>query len=144
MYALPRIKFMNFNFPLLGPVRMLLFPVSLVYYAVVWCRNRLYDHNLFKSASFNLPLICVGNLSIGGTGKSPMVEYLVRMLQHELDVATLSRGYKRKTRGYALANERSTALDIGDEPMLFHLKFPQVSVAVGEERLVAIPQLLHD
>ncbi len=135
---------MNFNLPLPVALRRLLFPFSLIYFLVVWCRNRLFDANIFKSASFNLPIVCVGNLSVGGTGKSPMVEYLVAMLQNEVRVATLSRGYKRKTKGYALADAKSTALDIGDEPMLFHLKFPDVSVAVGEERLVAIPQLLHD
>ena len=91
-----------------------------------------------------MPLICVGNLSVGGTGKSPMVEYLVSKLKGQFKVATLSRGYKRKTTGYALANENTDALEIGDEPMQFHLKFPDVPVAVGEERLVAIPQLLHD
>ncbi|MEI9912173.1 MAG: tetraacyldisaccharide 4'-kinase [Bacteroidota bacterium] len=73
-----------------------------------------------------------------------MVEYLVRILKDNFAIATLSRGYKRRTKGYALANETSTALDIGDEPMQFHLKFPGLPVAVGEERMVAIPQLLHD
>ncbi len=97
-----------------------------------------------KTASFGMPLICVGNLSVGGTGKSPMVELLVKALKDSFKVATLSRGYKRKTKGYALANEYTTALDIGDEPMQFHLKFPDVPVAVGEERLDAISQLLHD
>ncbi len=135
---------MNFNFPWLGTVRMLLFPLSLIYFAGIWCRNRLYNKNILKSASFNLPIICVGNLSVGGTGKSPMVEYLVKLFKNEFSVATLSRGYKRKTRGYALANESSTALEIGDEPMLFHTKFPDIAVSVGEERLAAIPLLLHD
>lgn len=91
-----------------------------------------------------MPLICVGNLSVGGTGKSPMVELLIRMLKDKYKIATLSRGYKRKTKGYALADDKTTALDIGDEPMQFHLKFPDVPVAVGEERLDAISQLLHD
>jgi tetraacyldisaccharide 4'-kinase len=135
---------MNFNFPMLGAVRMLLFPVSLIYYVVIWIRNRLYDHNFFKSASFNFPIICVGNIAVGGTGKSPMVEYLVRTLKNEFIIATLSRGYKRKTKGYALADDTSNALAIGDEPMQFHIKFPEVAVSVGEERLVAIPQLLQD
>ena len=135
---------MNFNRSYLGVVRILLFPFSLIYYCIVWCRNRLYDAKVFQSASFNLPIICVGNLSVGGTGKSPMVEYLVRLLHQSLPVATLSRGYKRKTKGYALANQQTNVLEIGDEPMLFHLKFPDVAVTVGEERLVAIPQLLHD
>jgi tetraacyldisaccharide 4'-kinase len=73
-----------------------------------------------------------------------MVEYLVRHLKNKFKVATLSRGYKRKTRGYALASEQTTAIDVGDEPMQFHRKFPDVPVAVGEERILAIPQLLHD
>lgn len=135
---------MNFNFPLLGPVRMLLFPFSILYYAVIWFRNLLYDKKIIRSTSFNIPLICVGNLSVGGTGKSPMVEYLIRLMKNRFALATLSRGYKRKTRGYALANEQTTALEIGDEPMLFHNKFPEVAVSVGEERIEAIPQLLHD
>jgi len=91
-----------------------------------------------------LPVICVGNLAVGGTGKSPMVEFLIKALKNEFAIAILSRGYKRKTKGYALANETSTVLQIGDEPMQFHIKFPDVPIAVGEERLVAIPQLLHD
>lgn len=135
---------MNFNAPLLKPIRVLLFPVSLVYGAVIWLRNRLFDKNILKSSAFNLPLICVGNLSAGGTGKSPMVEFLLKLLHRDMEVAVLSRGYKRKTRGYALAGPRTTALEIGDEPMQFHQKFPDVTIAVGEERVVAIPQLLHD
>ena len=135
---------MNFNAPLLRPVRILLFPFSLVYAAAIWTRNRLFDRQLLRSASFNLPIICVGNLSAGGTGKSPMVEFLIQQLRSHYDVAVVSRGYKRKTRGYALAGETTTALEIGDEPMQFHTKFPGISVAVGEERIVAIPQLLHD
>jgi tetraacyldisaccharide 4'-kinase len=107
-------------------------------------RNWMYKKKILKSTSFGLPLICVGNLSVGGTGKSPMVEYLVLHLKNRFKVATLSRGYKRKTRGYALASDKTTAIDIGDEPMQFHFKFPDVPIAVGEERLVAIPQLLHD
>jgi tetraacyldisaccharide 4'-kinase len=135
---------MNANFFLVRPIRILLFPFSLVYYVVIVIRNILFDKEIFRAASFNLPIIGVGNLSVGGTGKSPMVEYLVRLLKDEFKIATLSRGYKRKTKGYALAGTHTTALDIGDEPMQFHLKFPEVAVAVGEERVVAIPQLLHD
>ena len=104
----------------------------------------MYDKGWLKSTSFNLPLICVGNLSVGGTGKSPMTEYLLNFLEKKYPVAVLSRGYKRKTTGYVLASENTTALEIGDEPMQFHKKFPGVAVAVGEERVVAIPQLLHD
>ncbi len=129
---------------MLRSFRYLLLPFSLIYGGAVWLRNILYDKNIFKSAAFNFPVICVGNLAAGGTGKTPMVEYLLRLLQQDYKLATLSRGYKRKTSGFAIANEGSTALEIGDEPMQFHLKFPGVTVAVGEERLVAIPQLLHD
>ena len=135
---------MNFNAPLLRPVRMLLFPVSLLYALIIWIRNKLYDNNFFLSSSFNLPIICIGNLSAGGTGKSPLVEFLIIKLKTKYEVAILSRGYKRKTEGYALANQFTTALEIGDEPMLFYNKFPDVTIAVGEERVAAIPQLLHD
>jgi tetraacyldisaccharide 4'-kinase len=135
---------MNFNAPLLKPIRILLFPFSLFYAAGVWLRNYLFDKKVLQSSSFNLPVICVGNLALGGTGKSPLVEKLIRFLKDRHHVAVLSRGYKRKTRGYALANTNTTALDIGDEPYLFYKKFPEITVAVGEERIVAIPQLLHD
>jgi tetraacyldisaccharide 4'-kinase len=134
----------NLNYPLLKPVRILLLPLSLVYGLIVVIRNWLFDKNILRSASFNLPLICIGNLSVGGTGKSPMVEFLIEKLQEPFRIAVLSRGYKRKTKGYALATDRSTALEIGDEPMQFFNKFPGLTVAVGEERVVAIPQLLHD
>jgi tetraacyldisaccharide 4'-kinase len=134
----------NINYPLLKPVRMLLLPFSLVYGLIIYIRNWLFDKNILRSASFNLPLIGIGNLSVGGTGKSPMVEFLIGKLQHSFRLAVLSRGYKRKTRGYALATENSTALEIGDEPMQFYNKFPDLAVAVGEERVVAIPELLHD
>jgi tetraacyldisaccharide 4'-kinase len=124
--------------------RILLLPFAFLYWFAISIRNWLYDNKISRSTSFGLPVICVGNLSVGGTGKSPMVEYLVRLLHPKFKVATLSRGYKRKTKGYALATAGSTALEIGDEPMQFHQKFPDIAVAVGEERLVAIPQLLHD
>jgi tetraacyldisaccharide 4'-kinase len=135
---------MNFNFPLLRPVRILLFPFSILYAVIIWVRNWFYEKKILASSSFNLPVICVGNLAAGGTGKSPMVEFLIKILKDKFEIAVLSRGYKRKTKGYALAGEESTALDIGDEPMQFHSKFPEVAIAVGEERIVAIPQLLHD
>ena len=129
---------------MLKSFRYLLFPFSLIYGACVMLRNFLFDKKILKSASFNFPVICVGNLATGGTGKTPMTEYIVELLKDKYETATLSRGYKRKTKGFAIAGERTTALDIGDEPMQFHEKFPGVTVAVGEERLVAIPQLLHD
>lgn len=135
---------MNFNFLLLKSVRILLLPISLLAGIYIFLRNKLYDKGILRSATFNIPMIGVGNLAVGGTGKSPMVEYLARLLKDRYKVATLSRGYKRKTKGYALAGENTNALEIGDEPMQFHTKFPDITVAVGEERIVAIPQLLHD
>ena len=135
---------MNFNFYLLKSFRILLFPFSIIYGTVIYIRNFLFNKKILKSVKFNLPIICVGNLSVGGTGKSPMVEYLIGLLKDQYQVATLSRGYKRKTKGYAMADENTTALQIGDEPMQFHVKFPDVAVAVGEERIVAVPQILHD
>jgi tetraacyldisaccharide 4'-kinase len=129
---------------MLKSFRYFLLPFSLIYGAIVWLRNWMFDKNIIRANSFNFPIICVGNLSVGGTGKTPMVEYLIRLLKNNYETATLSRGYKRKTKGFAIADEHTTALEIGDEPMQFHQKFPEVTVAVGEERLVAIPQLLHD
>lgn len=128
---------------LLKSFRYLLLPFAFLYGIIIWIRNWMFDKNILKSASFNFPIICVGNLAAGGTGKTPMTEYLVEFLQQQFKTATLSRGYKRKTKGFAIAGESSTAIDIGDEPMQFHQKFPDITVAVGEERLVAIPQLLH-
>ena len=135
---------MSFNFFLFKGLRLLLFPFSLLVWIYLRIRNWLYNKNFFTSTHFNLPVICVGNLSVGGTGKSPMVEYLLGELTAQYKLATISRGYKRKTKGYVLAGEQTTALEIGDEPMQFHLKFPEVAVAVGEERILAVPQLLHD
>ena len=124
--------------------RLVLLPVSLLYWLVIYFRNLLYDKELIRSATFGLPLISVGNLAVGGTGKSPMVEYLVELLKPQYQVATLSRGYRRRTKGFALAKPDSTALEIGDEPLALYRKFPDIPVAVGEERLLAIPELLHD
>jgi tetraacyldisaccharide 4'-kinase len=135
---------MNFNTLFLKSFRVLLFPFAVLYGLVIIIRNLLFDKHYLAYSEFNFPLICVGNLAVGGTGKSPMVEYLVKLLEPQFKIATLSRGYKRKTKGYVLANDRTTALEIGDEPMQFHLKFPNVPVAVGEERLVGIPHLLQD
>lgn len=129
---------------LLKSFRYLFLPITWLYGAIIWLRNKLYDKNILKSSSFNFPIICVGNLATGGTGKTPMTEYIIRILQGRYKTATLSRGYKRKTKGFAIAIAGTTALEIGDEPMQFHQKFPEVTVAVGEERIVAIPQLLHD
>ena len=129
---------------MLKSFRYLFLPFSLLYGIILIIRNWLFDKNYLKSSAFNFPIICVGNLAVGGTGKTPMVEYLIRLIGNDYRIATLSRGYKRKTRGFGIANDNTTALEIGDEPMQFHMKFPSTIVAVGEERLVAIPQLLQE
>ena len=122
--------------------RFLLYPLAILYGALVWLRNRLYDTGFSSSIEFDKPVISVGNLSVGGTGKTPHIEYLVRLLQYQYQVATMSRGYKRYTQGFGLADANTNALKIGDEPMQYHLKFPDLVVCVAEERLTGIPQLL--
>jgi tetraacyldisaccharide 4'-kinase len=113
-----------------------------VYGAIVFVRNWLFDNSYFAVSKYNLPIICVGNLSVGGTGKSPMIEYLIRLLKEQHKVATLSRGYKRKTKGFLLADVQTTASDIGDEPLQFYHKFKNdIQVAVEAERSVAIDKL---
>jgi tetraacyldisaccharide 4'-kinase len=125
-------------------LKILLYPFSLLYGLVMWVRNRLYDTSVLTAVEFDLPVIAVGNLSVGGTGKTPHVEHLIRLLKDQYQTATLSRGYNRRTTGYLLADAQSTAAQLGDEPMQFHQKFPEISVCVGEERMLAIPQLLGE
>ena len=129
---------------MLKSLRYILFPFSVIYGSIIEIRNQLFDKKILRSAIFDFPLICVGNLAAGGTGKTPMVEYLVKMLGKKYIVATLSRGYKRKTKGFFIANEKTKASEIGDEPMQIHLKFPNITVAVAEERITGIPQVLND
>lgn len=133
----------NFLYHLFSVLRLLLFPFAFLYGAVVWLRNRLYDAGIFSSIEFSLPVISVGNLSVGGTGKTPHIEYLIRHLQYQYKVATMSRGYKRRTQGFLLADMDTNALRIGDEPMQYHMKFPEVVVSVAEERITGIPRLLQ-
>jgi tetraacyldisaccharide 4'-kinase len=128
---------------MLKSFRYILFPFSIIYGSVVWVRNKMFDKKILRSASFNFPVICVGNLAVGGTGKTPMAEYIIKLLGEKYKLATLSRGYKRKTKGFAIADESTTAIDIGDEPMQIHEKFPAITVAVAEERVIGIPQLLY-
>mgnify|MGYP002860891901 CR=1 FL=1 len=129
--------------PFFSFVKIFLYPFALVYGAVVWLRNRLYDTGFFSSVQFSVPIITVGNLSVGGTGKTPHVEYLIRLLQYRYRVATMSRGYKRRTQGFLLATEDTNALRIGDEPMQYFMKFPDLAVSVAEERMTGIPSLIQ-
>ena len=104
-------------------------------------RNYLYDAQLIKSTKFSTPTIVVGNLSVGGTGKTPQIEYLIRLLQNNYKVAVLSRGYKRKTKGFIIAKEGETAESIGDEPFQYYQKFSSIIVGVDENRTRGIHQL---
>lgn len=121
-------------------LRLLLLPFNAIYALVVFMRNKFYDWGIFKSTSFDLPIVCVGNLAVGGSGKTPTTEYLVRLLS-DYKVAILSRGYGRKTKGFILADNMATAETIGDEPLQYFRKFKNVTVAVCEDRVTGINQL---
>jgi tetraacyldisaccharide 4'-kinase len=123
-------------------LRKLLLPFSALYWLVTAIRNLLYDRGLFKSYSFDVPIIAVGNLSTGGTGKTPQTEYLIRLLANKYRVATLSRGYGRSTKGFIIADAKASAQTIGDEPYQFYSKFPNVTVAVDADRVNGVTQLL--
>ncbi|MDP4284968.1 MAG: tetraacyldisaccharide 4'-kinase [Bacteroidota bacterium] len=129
---------------MLKSFRFILFPFSIMYGCIIRLRNLMFDKKILRSATFNFPVICVGNLAVGGTGKTPMTEYILGLFDGKYKPATLSRGYKRKTKGFAIADENTTAIDIGDEPMQIHEKFPWITVAVAEERVIGIPQLLYE
>lgn len=123
-------------------LRFLFFPVGWLYLLITFVRNYLYDNGLMNSFQASVPVIAVGNLSVGGTGKSPQTEYLIRLLSDRYRVAVLSRGYKRKSSGFVLANEQSTVEDLGDEPFQFYNKFDNIQVAVDANRTRGIQQLL--
>jgi tetraacyldisaccharide 4'-kinase len=123
-------------------LRYLLFPLAIVYGCLVYVRNKLYDLNLFSSVSFPVKTIVVGNLSVGGTGKSPHIEYLVRLLRNDYKIATLSRGYGRKTKEFIIADGNTTSADIGDEPLQFKRKFADIIVAVDAKRVNGINEII--
>ncbi|WP_108867946.1 tetraacyldisaccharide 4'-kinase [Aquimarina aquimarini] len=122
-------------------LRKLLLPFVPFYYIVTWLRNLLYDMGIKESTEYNFPLIAVGNLSVGGTGKSPMVEYLIILLKEQVMLATLSRGYKRETNGFQLVTPFSTAKEVGDEPLQFKKKFKEITVSVDADRRSGIAKL---
>lgn len=126
-------------------LKIVLFPFSTLYDLVTRVRNYLYDIGKRPSIQFEANVISVGNLTVGGTGKTPHIEYLIRLLKDQYKVATLSRGYGRKTKGFRLADEKSSAATLGDEPFQYYRKFGHdIAVAVGEERAVAIPVILYE
>jgi tetraacyldisaccharide 4'-kinase len=121
-----------------------LLPASLLYGLIISIRNLLFYWNILPSKSYPVPIIGIGNLSTGGTGKTPLVEYLIRLLQPDFRVATLSRGYKRKTRGFVLADKQSGVFEIGDEPYQIFSKFPETQVAVDNSRVRGTDNLLKE
>ena len=123
-------------------LRLFLFPFAVIYGSITSIRNFLFTMGVLKSYSFPMPIIAVGNLSVGGTGKTPQIEYLIRLLSSKYRVATLSRGYKRQSQGFLLADASVNAAILGDEPFQFFQKFPAIQVAVDANRKNGIEQLL--
>lgn len=122
-------------------IRYILFPFSLLYGMIVFIRNKFYDWGFFKSSSFQIPIISVGNLEIGGSGKTPMVEYILHLLQKDFTIATLSRGYGRKTKGFRWVKPDDKVLNTGDEPLQIKQNFLEVGVAVCENRVEGINEI---
>jgi tetraacyldisaccharide 4'-kinase len=125
-------------------IRILLFPFSLIFGTIVTLRNFFYNNNILTSSEFDAPVISVGNLTVGGTGKTPHIEYLIRLLEKDGKIATLSRGYKRSTRDYIEATTNHNSIEIGDEPMQFKQKFEDAIVAVDHNRVRGVMHLLSD
>lgn len=126
-------------------IRALFFPFSILYGWLMQTRNRQFDNGQRTQTEFDRAIVSVGNLSTGGTGKTPMIEFLIQNLKDQYNLATVSRGYGRKTKGFRLANDKDDASTIGDEPLQFYRKFgKEISVSVGEERILAIPSLLME
>ena len=121
-----------------------LLPLSWLYGLGVKFRNMLFEMNVLKSKSYAVPVISVGNITVGGTGKTPHVEYLIRLLQDKFSLAMLSRGYKRKSQGFVLATQETPMQMIGDEPYQMKQKYPEVTVAVDNKRTRGIEKLIHD
>ncbi|MEJ1223822.1 tetraacyldisaccharide 4'-kinase [Sediminicola sp. 1XM1-17] len=125
-------------------LRKIGFPISLIYGLVVYIRNMMFDYGLFQSNSYDTPTICVGNLSVGGTGKTPMIEYLIALLKDNRRLAVLSRGYGRKTKGFLKAGPSTSVEHIGDEPFQIFKKYPQISLVVDADRRHGIAVLEKD
>jgi tetraacyldisaccharide 4'-kinase len=125
-------------------LRKLLFPLGGIYWLVTLIRNWLYDLGFFTSKSYDLPIIAIGNLSAGGTGKTPQTEYIIRLLKDTYKIAVLSRGYKRSTKGFVLATANVSAAELGDESYQIHTKFKDIAVAVCEDRQTGIENLISN
>lgn len=123
-------------------LRWLLLPFSLLYGIAVWFRNKMFDINVLPSKEFNIPLIVVGNITVGGTGKTPHIEYIVNLLRESKKIAVLSRGYKRQKKGFIVASEESKSSEIGDEPRQIKRKFPDIGMAVDTNRVQGVEKLM--
>jgi len=121
---------------------VLLFPIAGIYWLITTARNILFNTGILPSEMFDKPIICIGNLSTGGTGKTPHTEYLIKQLKDKFNIAVLSRGYRRKTKNFILATAQSTAQEIGDEPRQMKQKFPEVTVAVDADRRNGVKEIL--
>ena len=119
-----------------------LWPFSVLYNSITYIRNKLFDFRILKSETFDIPIICVGNLAVGGTGKTPHAEYLIRLLKDKYNVALLSRGYRRKSKGFKISTKNLSVEELGDEPFLIASKFPEITVAVDADRRNGINRLL--
>ena len=126
----------------IGDIRRSLLPLSWLYGGVVNLRNCLFDRNVLKQRSFDVPIICVGNITVGGTGKTPHIEHLIRLLSKRYKIAVLSRGYKRKSKGFRVVETDSRVQDVGDEPLQIKRKFPDTMVFVDANRVRAIERIL--
>jgi tetraacyldisaccharide 4'-kinase len=122
-------------------LRKIVYPFAVLYGIITSIRNFLYDKNFLKSTKFKTPTLVVGNLSVGGTGKTPQIEYLIRLLQNDYKIAVLSRGYKRKSTGFIIADENASVELIGDEPFQYFKKFKNILICVDTDRTNAIQQL---
>ena len=122
---------------------IILWPVSVIYSLIVAFRNLLFNSGILKQTQFNVPVISVGNITVGGTGKTPHVEYIIKLLQEEFDLAVLSRGYMRKTRDFRIAEKKSLIAEIGDEPKQIKMKFPKIQVAVSNDRVKGVEALIN-
>jgi len=125
-------------------IKIILYPLSILYGIVVYIRNALYDYKILRSTEFDIPVISIGNITVGGTGKTPHTEYLITLLKKHVEVVTLSRGYKRRTKGFMLVETGSDVRDVGDEPLQIKKKFSEVTVAVDENRVHGINRLLQE
>jgi len=124
-------------------LKLFLYPLSALYGIIIYFRNRMFDLKILRSVEFDQPVISVGNITVGGTGKTPHTEYLANILKDPFRVATLSRGYKRKTSGFRFVSATSTVAEAGDEPIQIKNKFPEITVAVCENRVVGVEKLFN-